>query len=918
MISSNLWFTKTHVVAIGIDDYTNGIPPLEKAVNDAIEIANIVKELKPTEKVEYYFSLAFKPKYISDVEQKLAWFSSHTYPSTKQGFCDLLSHLKKTVKKNERIILYFAGHGIARPFVRLSKESSSSTGSQFQVTLDTKPQGFLLLQDAKKGEPDTYVKMDEVIESLKDIECRHGLIILDCCFAGAVEWSLYRAITRQVGDEDITPSILDRYITKNAWQILTSSSENEKTNEYFSLEEQLEKSDRGSDQNSPFVISLRKALIDGDHEYPQLKEKEFIHTTRLFDYLRGQVIKRSNEDNKLQTPCLFPFPVKHDQTAEFVFLLNGKNLDEIKDKLPKDPDIRTIKNPYLGLESYSPEDYDIFFGRERLIRQLLDCVKKNEQTGFSLTVVLGASGSGKSSLVKAGLIGKIFAKEIEEFKRQQVTVIPQYQIVRPGRFPGDTLEKAVKNLAISNSANGTKCLMVIDQFEEVETQCEDPKQKDIFWRELFQLLEKNRTKVDVVLTLRSDFETTLRSQFESAFVKLLNVEEGKASDSWVSARFPVPLMEREELEKVITKPAEKSVVFFEDKTNGDERTLVGQLIHEVTGMPGALPLLSVALNSMYENFKKRYLDSTLKAKREITWEDYRQLGKGGITGAIRRKATELSNALSGKEKRVLRWVMMRMITRKGNQPPVRKQVMQTELQYSEECNEYNAYRKTVIDCFMENRLFVSGDDGTDAYYEPAHDALVREWDELQVWIEEEKNLDLRQSLALASREWKSRDCDPDSLWNQDIERLKQLETIVDSGDCWLNELELSFFRASVAERDRQDQEKLNTTLEMSITQSQGLFKDNKFEALTVLIERGKDSKHELEKYEFSKLYFLISFRDMFGELEACRSISEQDTVTSVSFTSHKNILASSDRKTIKLWNADGTIKQISDRSEFGV
>jgi WD40 repeat protein/regulator of sirC expression with transglutaminase-like and TPR domain/pimeloyl-ACP methyl ester carboxylesterase len=793
--NSEIWFDTTHVIALGIDDYQNGVPPLSKAVSDAIEIAKIVEALKPIEKVNYYFSLAPKSNEGNEEKQEIITRLSDNKPSyfpNREGFDKLLSNLEKTIGKNDRIILYFAGHGIALPFVRIPKENGDSTGGQLQVTLDDKPQGYLLLQDAEKGNPETYMKMDNLIDGLKKFECRHGLIILDCCFAGAVEWSLYRSITRQIGDELVTPSILDRYITRNAWQILTSSSENQVTNEDLSLEKKLEKSSRGSDNNSPFVISFKKALIDGEADYRQPK-RGFIHATQLAEYLRPKVEDKSVEVNKLQTPCLFPFPMKHQQTAEFVFILGGKKLEEIKKELDKDPDIKKIKNPYLGLESYSPEDYDIFFGRERLIKPLQECVTKNGKQKFPLTVVLGASGSGKSSLVKAGLIHEMFPKEIEAYKKQQTTqkqqtaVIPLWQIVRPGRSPGKTLEEARSKLPISNIPDGKKCLLVIDQIEEVETQCEDPKQKTLFWKELIKLLIGNGAEVDVVLTLRSDFETTLCNQFESALSESPEFKdkfpEGKASNYWVSARFPVRVMEREELEKVITKPAEKHAVFFEDEEKNDGRTLVAQLIHEVAGMPGALPLLSFALYTMYRNFAQRYVNAKKAGgdliKREITWEDYKSLD-GGVPKSLTNRATEEYNNLKYKldkngdivkdqqgnsikeeksnaqaRQEMLRWVMLRMVTLDGGQV-ARRRVLQTELEYADSKKnkhlktEKNKHLKTVIKRFDDARLLVSDE----KYVEPAHDALIINWELLREWIkEEEENLILRDRVIPDVREW---------------------------------------------------------------------------------------------------------------------------------------------------------------------
>lgn len=725
------WFDTTHVIAIGIDNYQNGVPPLGKAVNDAIAVAGIIKDLNSTEPVEYYFLLAPSQDNASAIKQ-IENFGSKNYGSSKDDFCNLLNNiLAEKVKPNDRIILYFAGHGIAQPFNRLSQGDDNRTGDKLKIKFDDKPQGHLLFQDAKKDDRGTYIKMDELIESLNNIKCRHGLIVLDSCFAGAIEWSLLRCATRQMLDDVVTPSILDRYITKNAWQILTSSSENQKTNEFLSINEQLQKSDRGSGDNSPFVVAFRKT-IDSAADLAQ-PPRGFIRATQLFDLLREKIVIDSHEANKLQTPCLFTIPLKHEQTAEFVFLLGGQTLDKIIDKLPPDPE---IKNPYRGLESYLPENSDIFFGREQLIKELFELVESQNKKEFSLTVVSGSSGSGKSSLVNAGLIPRMFKDEIEGYK-QDPAIQTSWEIVRPGRTPGDNLKQALKKLQTSI---GKRCLLVIDQFEEIETQCEKPKQKEIFWEELIKILTAADMKVDIILTLRSDFETTLRSQFESALSKSPKFQSKADTHPWVSARFPMPPMEREELEKVIVEPAAKSIVFFEEKKNSDDRTLVDQLTHEMAGMPGALSLLSVALESMYESFKTRYKNSNQSAKREITWEDYEILGEGGVPGAIRKKATTIYNELSSDEQRILRWVMMRMITRKGTQQIARKQVMHTELKYPN--NQDNIHREKIISLLIRQRLLVSGEE----YYEPAHDALVREWDYISAWLAGKKQPDSTTNL----------------------------------------------------------------------------------------------------------------------------------------------------------------------------
>ncbi|MBO3462906.1 caspase family protein [Aetokthonos hydrillicola Thurmond2011] len=915
------WFETTHVVTIGIDDYKNGVPSLGKAVSDAVKIAEIIEQLKPTEKVKYYFSLAPKSKLAEEVQQTIKRLNGDVYDSNQEGFRKLLNKLQEegTVGTNDRIIFYFAGHGIALAFARLPKDDGNSKDSQLQVKLDEKPRGYLLFQDANKGDRDTFFGMDELIESLKKIQCRHGLIILDCCFAGAIEWSLYRGITRQIGDDlEVTPSILDRYITKNAWQILTSSSENQKTNEVLIVEELLEKSSRGSLENSPFVITLKKALIDSEADSSQ--KRGFIHTTRLIDYLREEVESKSSEANKLQTPCIFPFPLKHEQTAEFVFLLGGKKLDEVKSDLPKDPEIDEKDNPYLGLLSYSPDDSKIFFGRKRLIDKLFHHVKQNK---FPLTVVLGASGSGKSSLVKAGLIPKMFPK-LENSQH----IHKGWVEFRPGLSPGDRLELARKELQIDTIPQGKKRLLVIDQFEEVETHCQDKEHKNKFWEELIKLITENAEKIDVVLTLRSDYEMILRSQFESAF-RDKSKSQIETSNYWLYARFTVPTIEQEEreyLEEMIEKPASIKAVFFEDNKDNGERTLVKRLSREVAGMPGALPLLSVALQSMYKSFTQRYLDSVQKGepvKREITWVDYKNLG-GGVVASVTRRADQLSKKLVEEDNaysHTVRQVMLRMISLQGTRL-TRRQVPKSELKYLNQ--KENERVETVIKHFSAARLIVEGSND-EPYVEPAHDALVVSWDKLQEWIQEDKDVNdliLQRSLNAQVSDWKNNEKPETRLWHDDdrLPRLKQV--LEDEAKNWLNEQETEFVEQSLKQKRKQEDELTQNRINELTPLANSRFKDHEqLEALTHILKAGKllqklireNSPHLSRE---TRLNTQLVLRQILSKVEEKNRFMLQNLGDAVDFSRDGQIIAAVDEsKIVKLFDPEG--KQINPRQMNG-
>ncbi len=431
-------------------------------------------------------------------------------------------------------------------------------------------------------------------------------------------------------------------------------------------------------------------------------------------------------------------------------------------------------------------------------------------------------------------------------------MIPHPQILpgcvefRPGLLPGDKLEQERKKLQIESIPLGKKRLLVIDQFEEVETQCQSKEQKNKFWQELITLITENADKIHVVVTLRSDFETTLRSQFESAF-RDNSKSKIETSNYWLDARFTVPTMEQEELEEVIQKPAAKKAVFFEEKKDDSERerTLVKQLSREVAGMPGALPLLSVALQSMYRNFAKRYLESVTKGetvKREITWEDYESLG-GGVVGSLTKRANQLYEELVQQDDaypHTVRNIMLRMISLQGN-GLTRQQVPKSELIYRDQ--RENERVETVIKKFSEAFLMVKGSNLLgESYVEPAHDALVRGWDKLREWIEEDvvKDLILQQSLNTQVIDWKNNEKSETRLWHDD-DRLPRLKEVLKNGaKNWLNEQETEFVEQSIKQKRKQEDELTQNRINELIPSANARFKNHEeLDALITALKAGK-------------------------------------------------------------------------------
>ncbi len=193
-------FERNLAVIIGIDTYEQGIPPLTTAANDAREIAQLLQ-------ADHHYQQVWKFLDNSATRDNLGKLLQETLPNTVQA--------------NDRLFFYFAGHGIALP----GEEG---------------PQGYLIPQDAKLGDTKTYLPMPEVQKPLTQLPCRHCLIILDCCFAGAFRWSISRHIAAV--PEIIHQERYDRFIADRAWQVITSAAYDQKALDAMKLSED---SDRG-------------------------------------------------------------------------------------------------------------------------------------------------------------------------------------------------------------------------------------------------------------------------------------------------------------------------------------------------------------------------------------------------------------------------------------------------------------------------------------------------------------------------------------------------------------------------------------------------------------------------------------------------------------------------------------------------
>jgi WD40 repeat protein/GTPase SAR1 family protein len=750
-------FEHSYALIIGINDYTNGISALKTAVSDATEIAHILKT-----KHDYTVTLLLNQEAtLSQLRQVLE------------------IELPKQIQKGDRFLFYFAGHGIA-----LHGEDG--------------PEGYLIPQNAKFGKASTYLRMSDVNQALLQLPCRHFLGILDCCFAGAFRWSsLRKAIPMEQGT--IHKERYDRFIQDAAWQVLTSAAHDQTALDAFNL-----KDDRGQiGVHSPFACALIEALEGKADAFPPAEPGKpagdgVITASELYLYLRDRVEIATEARAIRQTPGIHCLN-KHDK-GEYIFLTPGHALN-----LPPAPPLDVSKNPYRGLLPFEEKHSKLFFGRTELIKKLQDFVKTHP-----LTLVLGASGSGKSSLVKAGLIPKLKQEESDKW----CILSP----IRPGETPFLALNNALvdaqlpkvelqnpqttltESIAIwAKNHPIFKLFIFIDQSEEIITLCQDEDERQDFFKQILQAINAHRERLRVVLSLRSDFEPQVRDAGLKFFPTALKQEVGNTDtqlkNRWLNGRFIVPAMTRAELREAIEKPAEARVMYFQP------HDLVEQLIDEVADMPGALPLLSFALSELYLKYLKRQWDAQyggITIDRALTQTDYEKLG--GVILSLTQRADEEYRALVQENpaySQVIRHVMLRMVALGGGEL-ARRQVPLSELEYPP---DRNSLVKKVIEHFSTARLLVKGQDAEgNPYVEPAHDALVRGWEKLLNWVKEEKNLRLERRLTPAALEWKDRQ-QAKFLWNTNpyLDVLNK-EVLNSPDNNWLNQVEAEFVQYSLQKR----------------------------------------------------------------------------------------------------------------------
>ena len=430
------------------------------------------------------------------------------------------------------------------------------------------------------------------------------------------------------------------------------------------------------------------------------------------------------------------------------------------------PPIETC--PYKGLAAFDGDDAAYFFGRERLVGEL---AARTVQAG--LLAVVGASGSGKSSVIAAGLLPSLAAGLLPGSERwAQVSM-------RPGEHPLQELRAALSSeeddplaAAVRNVPSGARLVLAVDQFEETFTMCAGEEERGAFVDMLTGAAGRCPERVAVILSIRGDYYAHCAPYPQLA---------GALGANHVLVGPLTP----EELRRAIELPARRSGLRVES-------ALTDALVEEVAGEPGGLPLLSTALVELWQ-------------AREGGWirlDAYQRTG--GVRGAVSRLAESSYQQLPDQEQAAARRVFLRLVAAGEGEAVTRRRVPLEEFDLGRD-----ATAAGVLARLTQDRLLTMGE-GT---VEVAHEALLREWPRLQAWLAEDaQGRQLRHHLTQVSRQWQAGGNEPSELY-----RGARLSAALDwsAGHALdLNELESAFLVASrqASERDAERQRRANRRL----------------------------------------------------------------------------------------------------------
>ena len=415
-------------------------------------------------------------------------------------------------------------------------------------------------------------------------------------------------------------------------------------------------------------------------------------------------------------------------------------------------ELQIDESPYAGLSSFQEADSNKFFGRNREIAAMVTRIRDRP-----LMAVVGSSGVGKSSFVRAGVV-----PALKRSGEQWETLV-----IRPGRKPLDALASVIQPM-VATAANlademdeqkklidtlraepghlgnvlrgrarrdGRKLMLFIDQFEELYTQVADPDERAAFTACLSAVADDATSPLRVVLSIRSDF------------LDRVTEDQGFVTELTQGLFFLGPPT-RDGLREAIVNPAEMAGFKFELPA------IVDDMLDHLETTPGALPLLQFAASKLW--------DARDTARKQMTHAAYHAMG--GVAGALASHADRVVHDIGPQKAPLVRAILLRLVT------PERTRAIIPMAELRELSREVGEVQR-LVDQMVDARLLVvqTVEGGKGSTVEIVHESLVQGWPTLRRWLDENQDdASLVDQLRTAARQWGAKNRDPGLLWRGEM------------------------------------------------------------------------------------------------------------------------------------------------------
>ncbi|WP_375480454.1 caspase domain-containing protein, partial [uncultured Nostoc sp.] len=616
------------------------------------------------------------------------------------------------------------------------------------LNLTGEPKGFLATSDCNKLDGQNAIAFDDLNTLIAKSQLSSLVVLLDCCYAG---------------------SFLERSFINSGFSVFNSKQD-------YSLITASRAFERAREDAEGGIFT--KAILKGLAEDKADEATGEINVNDLISFISRE-LKQSGQ--------------------EAIYMGGGRSIPLVCYP-PKNSVVITKvleECPYRGLEAFDKQHAKFFFGRQKVvnhIQQKLDLAK--------FVPIIGASGSGKSSVVRAGLIPQLDDSEWQVLEPIKPGFEPLIKLRGAFQqfFPGAKKEKQLKDLIdneqnnlpaiLENLPGSVKLLLVVDQFEEVFTGGASQQEKQRFIDLLTQVVEITDSRLAVVITMRADFlEPCLQ------YPSLTHLIQTQA--------VYMPPLTGVDLKDTITEPAKL-------QGHSVEEALILKILEDVKQEPGFLPLLEFALTKLWEKRDRN--------KHQLTLEEYGKLK--GLTGALNLHAKKVylyqdfeeespTQERTQQEKEWIERIFLRLVrTREGEKDTRQRQPKARLLNIAGDDANQQQKLSELLDGeagLVKGRLLVTGkDEKGEAWIDLAHEALIEGWEQFAQWRQQGRDLRrLSDRLEDTRREWLNK--------RQDDKYLMQGGLLAEVSDSWQQlqvylqspqEDEDFYKRSDVYEKDR--------------------------------------------------------------------------------------------------------------------